>query len=261
MHDVYQELLGLDHQGANVIASLPPSVGIERRIARRTNHNLREMARQGTMKHSTDPARMIRAADHDDGVEIMLLAPVGDHLSLGIGAPGRRRNSFNLRHAKPAQQLNQIRPPVLEWNAPVSQFPFSRLRRLCQNRHSPGHSAVHQVSSINCGSSASPLGHHDDVGLFNWLVDHQRPANTPQDRIPDEGYTNKQADQHDNRQDWEPAPPTAHAVMIRRIINAGLQRSCCFHFSHSPATRGLEISSGPDTCIVRHDSSALEISR
>ena len=219
--DINQELLELHNHDANVTASLPPSVGIERGIARGSNDHLRGLATHGPIQHSTHPARMIRAADHDDGVEMMLFAPVGEHLSLAVGAACRNRNSFNFGHSEPAQQLNQIRRLVLEWNAAASQFLFRRLRRLRENRHSIGNSAVHQVSRIHGACSASPLGHHDDVGWFNRLVDHKRPANSSQDRMSDGGYTENQAEQYDDRQDSRPAPPNAHAVMIRRIMNAG----------------------------------------
>ena len=219
--DIEQELLELHDLDADAVARVPPSVGIEGRIACGTNDNSGRMAVQGAVKRSTHTTRVIGGAHHDDGAKLALIAPAEKHATLLV-CPGRGiGNYFNVRHSERVQHLNEVCCLVLVRNASTTKFLFRGLGRLSEDGDPVRNSALDQIRRIDGACGAGPLRDHNHVSRRDRFIDHQRPANRSENRAANDRHSTCECDrdQHDREQNSNPpSPPNPHVLMIRRIM-------------------------------------------
>ena len=84
-HDIEQELLELDDFCPDAAASFPPAIGVKTRVALRLNRDTCRMAFHDSVEHSLQSSRVILSSHHDNGSELMLVAPWRKHLTFTFG--------------------------------------------------------------------------------------------------------------------------------------------------------------------------------
>src|SRR5439155_20082700 len=156
---------------------------IELRIVMGTNRHFSPVAFQGAAKHPTEAARMIGIAYHNDGVKLLLIAPLSKHGAFILCASYIPGDLLDIQKPQGFQFANVLIGPIFEWDASTSELSFRSIPSIGENCDSGGHPAVNKIRSFKQSGSAGFAGNNDHVGGRWALIDNERPSGCPQNRM------------------------------------------------------------------------------
>src|SRR5438094_975889 len=112
---------------------IPPSIGIELRMAAAANCHFGSVAFHGAAKRSTEAACVIGSAYHNDGVKPLLIAPSSKYWAFVLCA-GYVNGYLLDTHKSQSSQFSDISVgSIFEWNAATGELSFRRIPSVGEN--------------------------------------------------------------------------------------------------------------------------------
>src|SRR5262245_484997 len=161
-----------------------------------------------SIKHSPQPSRVVASGHEHNGMELMLIAPCGKHLSLSLGSTigSGSRDLHDVHYAKPSQLPTLPCSPILIREPTADELVVSSTWRVGKNRNSHGYPTLHEICRFE-GSRASGISRYDnDVSRCDRFFDDECPSCSAQDRLS-KGRHSGNRGQCSQHEDTGPSPP------------------------------------------------------